>query len=345
MQFLFDIINVPLGYVLSFFADIFSNSFAAAVFFFTLVLNLALIPLTLKSQKSTVQQTRIKPKLDDLRERYKDDRQKLAEETQKLYQQENVSMSGGCLPMIIRMLLMFSIYSLIMSPLTYLQGIDKDVVSNVSTAVSESMQEIKKEDEKRYEEINAKYAVSSMTTSNQLALIKLVNEDAEVIEELVGEKEYAKIEDDVKEIQKGIAENPIDYKLFGIELTENPEFSFDIFNDFEKIWLLPILAFLAQLLTSFVSMLIQKRNNPDAPSMMGLMLTMPLISLFIGFTFPGGVCFYWICSSLVGGLLQAALQILYNPQKMLAAERAKDLNKRVKFEAEQLAKFNNTTEE
>jgi membrane protein insertase Oxa1/YidC/SpoIIIJ len=58
-----------------------------------------------------------------------------------------------------------------------------------------------------------------------------------------------------------------------------------------------------------------------------MMLTMPLISLFIGFSVPGVVGFYWACSSLVGGLIQAGVQYFYGPQKMLAAERAKDIVK------------------
>ena len=89
---MFDIINKPLGYVMGFLADLFSNNFAAAVAVFTLVINLVLIPLSIKSQKSAVQQTRIKPKLDELRKKYGDDRQKMAMAQQELYKQEGVSM-------------------------------------------------------------------------------------------------------------------------------------------------------------------------------------------------------------------------------------------------------------
>ena len=67
MQTLFNIINIPLGWVLEFLAGIFGGNFAASVFVFTLLANLAFIPLTIKSQKSSVQQTRIKPKLDELK--------------------------------------------------------------------------------------------------------------------------------------------------------------------------------------------------------------------------------------------------------------------------------------
>ena len=64
MQALFNIINIPFGWVLEFLSGIFGGNFAAAVFAFTLIINLILIPLSIKSQKSSVQQMRIKPKLD-----------------------------------------------------------------------------------------------------------------------------------------------------------------------------------------------------------------------------------------------------------------------------------------
>ena len=139
MQFLFDIINKPLAWVLQNLAALFSGNFAAAVFVFTLLINLALIPLSIKSQKSSVQQTRIKPKLDDLKKRCGDDRQKYSEGMQKLYQEEGVSMSGGCLPLILRLVLMMSIYWLIMSPLTYMSGVNKDKISNVNTVITSSL--------------------------------------------------------------------------------------------------------------------------------------------------------------------------------------------------------------
>ena len=118
MQTLFNIINIPFGWALEFLSSLFGGNFAAAVFFFTLLINVILIPLSIKSQKSSVQQTRIKPKLDELKKKYGDDKQKYSEAMQKLYQEENVSMSGGCLPMVLRLVLMMSIYYLIMSPLT-----------------------------------------------------------------------------------------------------------------------------------------------------------------------------------------------------------------------------------
>lgn len=298
MQTIFNIINIPLGWVLEFLAGLFGGNFAASVFVFTLLANLAFIPLTIKSQKSSVQQTRIKPKLDELKKRYGDDKQKYSEAMQQLYQEENVSMSGGCLPMIVRLVIMMSIYWLIMSPLTYLLHIDKSVINDAAAQLN-----------------------LAANARPELSVIEAINS---------GKLNVPEIADKL---------SALNFNFFGIDLTQTPKFSFDIFNDAQLIWVMPIIAFLAQMLTSVLSALMQKKINPDAPNMMGMMLSMPLISLFIGFSLPGGVTFYWACSSLIGGFIQLAVQQFYGPHKMLSRERLKELNKECDFEETQMIKI------
>lgn len=299
MQTIFNIINIPLGWVLEFLARIFGGNFAASVFVFTLLANLAFIPLSIKSQKSSVQQTRIKPKLDELKKRYGDDKQKYSEAMQQLYQEENVSMSGGCLPMIVRLVIMMSIYWLIMSPLTYLLHIDKSVITDAMTQLG-----------------------LAANARGELQIIEAVRSGSLNIPEIASKL------------------STLNFNFFGINLTQTPKFSFDIFHDAQLIWVMPIIAFLAQMLTSVLSTSMQKKINPDAPNMMGMMLTMPLISLFIGFSLPGGVTFYWACSSLIGGFIQLAVQQFYGPHKMLSRERLKELNKECDFEETQIKKIN-----
>lgn len=343
MQFLFNIINKPLAWVLKNLAALFSGNFAAAVFIFTLIINLALIPLSVKSQKSSVQQTRIKPKLDDLKKRCGDDRQKYSEGMQKLYQEEGVSMSGGCLPLILRLVLMMSIYWLIMSPLTYMSGVDKAKIDNVNNVITASMKELKSEDEEKYTEYKERLNFDiEKSARNELGVVNIVRGDTGILEEILSEEEYNKIKDDLADIKAKDKESNIDYSLFTdkLNLTESPKWSWNIFNDAQLIWILPFMAFAAQMLSSVLSMGMQKKINPEAPSMTGMMLTMPLISLFIGFGFPGGVTFYWTCSSLIGGFIQLGVQNFYGPHKMLSRERAKELVQRCNFEAEKMKKIN-----
>jgi YidC/Oxa1 family membrane protein insertase len=307
MTKLFHFINVPLTWVLRFIADAFNGNFAAAVFIFTLLINIVFIPLTIKSQKSAVQQLRIKPKLDELKKKYGDDKQKYSQAMSQLYQEENVSMSGGCLPMLFRMLVLMSIYSLIMSPLTYLMNVDAGVISEAANALKEAGIEIAK-NTRGQGEIQIINAVLNGTISSP-----------EILE----------------------AAKNINFNLFGLNLTETPKFSFNIFGDFQAIWLMPIFSFASQMLVSFISTRMQKKANPDAPNMTGMLLMMPLFSLYIGFLVPGGVSFYWVCSSLIGGLLQVVIQHVYGPQRLLAGERAKELAKQCDFEAGQIKKLGN----
>lgn len=302
MNKLFSIINIPLAWVLRFIASAFGGNFAAAVFIFTLLINIAFIPLTIKSQKSAVQQMRIKPKLDELKKKYGDDKQKYSQAMSQLYQEENVSMSGGCLPMILRLVIMMSIYYLIMSPITYLMNIDAGVIASATEALKSTGTKIV-EGRSELQLINA-------VTLGQIS-------SPEILE----------------------AAKSIDFSFFGINLTETPKFSFNIFGDFELIWIMPLLAFASQLFTSLLSTRMQKKTNPDAPSMTGMLLMMPLISLWIGFSLPGGVTFYWACSSLIGGLVQIAVQQFYGPNKLLANDRAKELSKQCDFEAGQIKKL------
>ncbi len=347
MQALFNIINLPLGFILKGIASILGGNFAAAVFVFTIFINLILIPISIKSQKSAVQQTRIKPKLDELKKECGDDKQKFNTEMQKLYQAEGVSMSGGCLPMILRFVLMISIYYLIVSPLTYMTRVDKTKLNNVTDTIYQTMNEVRKEDKQKYEDykklINWRDGDGRY---NELGVVSIVrNDEEDVLKNILSEEDYAKIEDDLNYIKQKDAEVGIDYTFFTdkINLTQTPHFSFDIFHAFKPIWLMPILAFAAQMLSSLISMKLQKKINPDAPSMTGMLLIMPLFTLFIGFKFPGGVAFYWICSSLIGGLIQTGVQMFYGPNKMLARERAKELAKICDFESGQLKKLGTAT--
>ena len=302
MQALFNIINIPFSYVLQFISDIFGGNFAAAVFVFTLLINLAFIPITIKSQKSAVQQLRIKPKLDALKEKYGDDKQKYSMAMQELYQKEGVSMSGGCLPMILRLLIMMSIYWMIMQPLTYLLDIDAGTMKAAVAALKDLGENV-------------------VEGRSELQILGAVNS---------GKINFPEIAEAAKDMS---------FSFFGIDLTATPKFNIDIFSHFNRTWIMPLLAFGAQMLSSVMSSVMQKKQNPEAPSMMGMMLTMPLISLFIGFGFPCGVTFYWACSSLIGGVIQILVQQFYGPHKLLSKERTKQLSKQCDFEETQIKKF------
>ena len=84
-----------------------------AVALVTLILRLALTPLQLKQQRSAKAQQAMKPKLDEIQKKYKDDREKLAQEQMKLYREAGINPAAGCLPLLIQLPLMIGLYQAI----------------------------------------------------------------------------------------------------------------------------------------------------------------------------------------------------------------------------------------
>lgn len=135
MMDIFNIIAVPLGYVLWFIYRFVTNYFVA-IFIFTLLVRLLMFPLSLKSQKSQAERARLAPRLERLQKKYQKDPQKLQQKQMELYEKEGVKMTAGCLPMAIQFILLFGIISVIYSPLTHLSRIPSAVVNAAAEAVT-----------------------------------------------------------------------------------------------------------------------------------------------------------------------------------------------------------------
>lgn len=114
-----DIIKVPIGYLLDWIYQ-FVNNYGVALILFTLAVKLILLPLTLKQQKSMTKMQKLQPKLQALQEKYKNDQQMLSQETMKLYKEYGASPMGGCLPLLIQLPILISLYRVIYEPLKYM---------------------------------------------------------------------------------------------------------------------------------------------------------------------------------------------------------------------------------
>ncbi|TVR78873.1 MAG: membrane protein insertase YidC [Chitinophagaceae bacterium] len=87
----------------------FSN-YGMIIFLLTLIIKLVLFPLTYKSYLSMAKMKVLKPELDELREKFKDDQQKFGAEQLKLFQKAGVNPLGGCLPMLLQMPILIAMY-------------------------------------------------------------------------------------------------------------------------------------------------------------------------------------------------------------------------------------------
>src|SRR5439155_5761877 len=101
----------PLINALVLLYDVLFHDLGLAIVVLTVVLRLALYPLFLQQLRSTRAQQEIAPAMAELKKKYKDDRQKFAEEQMKLYRERGVSPVSGCLPLLLQMPILFGLYS------------------------------------------------------------------------------------------------------------------------------------------------------------------------------------------------------------------------------------------
>ncbi|MDD7014119.1 MAG: membrane protein insertase YidC [Spirochaetales bacterium] len=87
------------------------KNYGVAIIILTLILKLILFPLNKKTAMGSVKMQELQPKMAELQEKYKNDQQKLGLEMQKLYKQIGYNPMSGCLPMIIQMIILWSVYS------------------------------------------------------------------------------------------------------------------------------------------------------------------------------------------------------------------------------------------
>ncbi len=115
-------ISRPFGLFLFWLNNLFGN-YGLALIFFTVIVRLILLPLSIKQQKSMQDTQKIQPELAKIREKYKNDKQKLNEETMKLYQKHGINPAGGCFPLLIQFPIIIGLYQAIIKPLTYMFGL------------------------------------------------------------------------------------------------------------------------------------------------------------------------------------------------------------------------------
>jgi YidC/Oxa1 family membrane protein insertase len=90
----------------------FIPNYGFVIVIFTLIIKFALYPLTKQSYKSMRKMQLLQPKIKEMKEKYKDDPQRVQKETMKLYSTYGINPAGGCLPMLLQMPILIALYSL-----------------------------------------------------------------------------------------------------------------------------------------------------------------------------------------------------------------------------------------
>jgi YidC/Oxa1 family membrane protein insertase len=86
------------------------HNWGISIIILTIILKIILFPLSKKSAVGTLKMQQIQPQMTAIQEKYKDNQQKLSEETTKLYKESGYNPVSGCLPMILQMIILFALY-------------------------------------------------------------------------------------------------------------------------------------------------------------------------------------------------------------------------------------------
>ncbi len=265
------IILTPFAWLLLRFYEL--GGYGLALILFAIVVKTILFPVTLKGKKSMIQTTMLSGKMQQLQKQYGKDRERYNAELQKLYEKEKVNPMGGCLWSLIPMLLLMVLYLIIREPLTYFMGLSADQVATVAqiTGVANTG---------AYPQIAM---ASALSDANMMAQVQAALGEA-------GNNLFV-----------------MDFSFLGINLDAIPTWKF--WADGLKwatigLFLLPLVSTAVSFLSMKVSMATNKINQQLQNDQMDktnrtLLYTMPLISLWIGFTVPAGLSVYWIAQYVV----------------------------------------------
>lgn len=284
------LITRPLGWIIEQIYSLVAN-YGFAIIIFTVIIKLILLPLNVKSQKAMRKQQKIQPVLQELQKKYANDQEKLQKEMMKLYKENNISMTGGCLPMLIQMPILVGLYQVIQKPLSYLIGVDwmqQEVIDKVymlRDAMAASIGNLATQTEEM------------LARASQIQLSQWAN----------------------------IVNGPndpwvINFNFLGLNLANTPSAALNYimrldFSDWSIIALLliPVLAIVSQLLTTKLTQVQSGQTNDNDSSntanqmSKSMMMMMPIMTGVFTFTLPSGIGIYWIISSLVQLVQQLAL--------------------------------------
>src|SRR5215218_4534438 len=95
--------------------DNLNGSWGIAIIFMTFTVRLAILPLTFKGVKSMQRLQVLQPKIKEIQERYKDDRQRMNQEVMAFYQREKVNPLSSCMPLLLQVPFFIALFSLLRS--------------------------------------------------------------------------------------------------------------------------------------------------------------------------------------------------------------------------------------
>lgn len=115
------ILASPMSYLLTWIYDFIGN-YGLALLVFTILIKGVMYPLYAKQIKTTMNMSKMQPKIKEIQQKYAKDKALMNQKMAELYKEEGGSMYGGCLPMLIQMIVIMGLFALLRNPMNYISS-------------------------------------------------------------------------------------------------------------------------------------------------------------------------------------------------------------------------------
>ncbi len=296
---IFDPFYSAFGWIMRVLYDLVNNYGLVIILFTILIRGIFLLPLNIRSQRSMMKQQAVAPLINDIKRRYGDDKQRVQEETMKVYKEHGVKLTAGCLPMILQLIIIIPIWRSIQAPLRYIMNVSAENLQKVADLLSgEGL-------------LTANQAKGIL--ANNIPLLDALGKSAQSVAEVVN-KGWLKMTD------------LLDMSFLGLNLGATPSISpSKLFGEEMGIYLPLMLIPLLALVTTFLQTKVtewtspaQKRlkeqkalakknparqapeNDPSAAMTSSMKYFMPLMIVFFTFSMPAAMGLYWVVGNILG---------------------------------------------
>ncbi len=286
-----------VGVFIGWMTKLFGGSYIGAICLFAIIVELIMLPLSIKQQKNSIKQAKLRPKEMAIKKKYAGrtdqvTQQKMRQELQELYQRENVNPASGCLPLLLQMPIIIALYNIVIDPLRYVLG----QTSALSTALHQF-----------FTASPAAGGLGKVITDSRGTITLLSELNAGSLE---GLKDFMFFSngDSLATTVESLIEDVPNFSLFGLNFGVNPSLTP---SEPKYYWLLlvPILTFVVyffsmKLTKKFTYQSAMQQDQQTACSGWLMDIYMPGMSTFFTFIMPALVGVYWMFKSVVSTLRQ-----------------------------------------
>ena len=314
-----DILRVPISYIIRFCYKLVPN-YAIALLLFAIIIKIILFPLSVKQQKNSVKQASLRPKEAAIRKRYAGrtdqvTQQKVQQEIMDLYQKEGFNQFAGCLPLLIQLPILLSLYQVVMNPLKYLCGLSASAINSITNKINQLAAAVEAGTHTPVGTISDSILTKLSAGKSQLTGIEQINAIR-----WLGEENFSAWLNETS-LPK--------FNIGPIDLSPSPTISPKTGAEW-LLLLLPVITFIVM----FLSMKLTRKwayqpiaeTEDQQKSNLIMDLFMPALSTFILFGVPAVVGVYWLYQNFLGIFQSWLLKVIW-PLPTFTDEEMKRIEK------------------